>query len=372
MKHRLMQVLSLVLALVLLFGCIPTAFAETPEIPVETEPPYTGAETDTGQVPPVTEETTPPTEPETAEPPAETTAPPQTEEPPVTEAPTEVTEPPEQEAPPTTEQDFELDIGDVLVPTTVGDSQIAPMTLPPDTDLTIVKKDYYTPFPNRVTFYFYSDNQPYPLGRYTAASATIFHLSDGRVGYCMHPMLSGGGDYEATDPGDSYIGEDGWPTAIYSSSSGWLSWDFDRISKQGTWRVMAYGAPNNGDTSDAAIKATALCVWDMITGHRNLDGTPRNGGAPFYDALTDSAIKAKYDELLDKLAQHGKTPSFTVRYRNELSSSSTITLKKDANTGLYTGSATDKNGVVANCHFTSNITGLTFTRSGKTLKVTAT
>ena len=52
MKHRLMQVLSLVLALVLLFGCIPTAFAETPEIPVETEPAYTGAETDTGQVPP--------------------------------------------------------------------------------------------------------------------------------------------------------------------------------------------------------------------------------------------------------------------------------------------------------------------------------
>ena len=35
MKHRLMQVLSLVLAMVLLFGCIPTAFAETPEIPVD-------------------------------------------------------------------------------------------------------------------------------------------------------------------------------------------------------------------------------------------------------------------------------------------------------------------------------------------------
>ena len=371
MKHRLMQVLSLVLALVLLFGCIPTAFAETPEIPVETEPPSTGAETDTGQVPPVTEETTPPTEPE-AKPPAETTAPPQTEEPPVTEAPTEVTEPPEQEAPPTTEQDFELDIGDVLVPTTVGDSQIVPMTLPPDTDLTIVKKDYYTPFPNGVTFYFYSDNKPYPLGRYTAYSATIFHLSDGRVGYCMHPMLSGGGDYEATDPGDSYIGDDGWPTAIYSSSSGWLSWDFDRISKQGTWRVMAYGAPNNGDNSDAAIKATALCVWDMITGHLNLNGTPRNGGAPFYNAITDSAIKAKYDQILAKLAQHGKTPSFTVRYRSELSASSTITLKKDAKTGLYTGSATDKNGVLANFHFTSNISGLTFTRSGNTLKVTAT
>ncbi len=376
MKHRLMQVLSLVLALVLLFGCIPTAFAETPEIPVETEPPYTGAETDTGQVPPVTEETTPPTEPEETEPPAETTAPTEPQEPLATEAPSENTEPtvPE-ESTPTDEEEvpgYELEVGDVLVPTTVGNSQIVPMTLPPDTDLTIVKKDYYTPFPNGVTFYFYSDNQPYPLGRYTAASATIFHLSDGRVGYCMHPMLSGGGDYEATDPGDSYIGDDGWPTAIYSSSSGWLSWDFDRISKRGTWLVMAYGAPNNGDTSDAGIKATALCVWDMITGHRNLDGTPRNGGAPFYDALTDSAIKAKYDELLDKLANHGKIPSFTVGLRSQLGPSSTITLKKDANTGLYTGSATDKNGVLANFHFISNIQGLTFTRSGNTLKVTAT
>ena len=385
MKHRLMQVLSLVLALVLLFGCIPTAFAETPEIPVETEPPYTGAETDTGQVPPATEETTPPTEPEETEPPGETTAPPQTEEPPVTEAPTEVTEPPvteaptevteppEQETPPTTEQDFELDIGDVLVPTTVGNSQIVPMTLPGGTDLTIVRKDYYTPFPNGVTFYFYSDLQPYRLGEYEATSATIFHLSDGRVGYCMHPMLSGGDSYEATSPGGSHIDGDGWPNAIYSAGSGrWYEWKIDTISKRGTWLVMAYGAPNNGDTSDAAIKATALCVWDMITGHRNLDGTPRNGGAPFYDALTDSAIKAKYDELLDKLAQHGKTPSFTVRYRSELSASSTITLKKDANTGLYTGSATDKKGVLANFHFTSNISGLTFTRSGNTLKVTAT
>ncbi len=373
MKHRLMQVLSLVLALVLLFGCIPTAFAETPEIPVETEPPSAGAETDTGQVPPVTEETTPPTEPEETEPPGETTAPPQTEEPPVTEAPTEVTEPPEQETPPTTEQDFELDIGDVLVPTTVGNSQIVPMTLPGGTDLTIVRKDYYTPFPNGVTFYFYSDLQPYRLGEYEAVSATIFHLSDGRVGYCMHPMLSGGDSYEATSPGGSHIDEDGWPNAIYSSSSGyWYDWKIDDTSKRGTWLVMAYGAPNNGDTSDAAIKATALCVWDMITGHLNLNGTPRNGGAPFYNAITDSAIKAKYDQILAKLAQHGKIPSFTVGLRSQLGPSSTITLKKDASTGLYTGSATDKNGVLANFHFTSNISGLTFTRSGNTLKVTAT
>ena len=373
MKHRLIQVLSLVLALVLLFGCIPTAFAEAPEIPVETEPPSTGAETDTGQVPPVTEETSPPTEPEASEPPAETTAPPQTEEPPVTEAPTEVTEPPEQEAPPTTEQDFELDIGDVLVPTTVGNSQLVmPRTLQGGTDLSIASKDYYTPFPNGVSFYFYSDLQPNRLGKYTAYSSTIFHLSDGRVAYCMHPMLEGGSDYGATTPGGSHIDGDGWPKAIYSSSSGWLSWDFDYTTKMGVWRVMAYGAPNNGDTSIEGIRATALCVWDMITGHRNLDGTPRNGGAPFYDALTDSAIKAKYDQILAKLAQHGKLPSFTVRYRSELSASSTITLKKDAKTGLYTGSATDKNGVLANFHFTSNISGLTFTRSGNTLKVTAT
>ena len=185
MKHRLMQVLSLVLALVLLFGCIPTAFAETPEIPVETEPPSTGEETDTGQVPPVTEETSPPTEPEETEPPGETTAPTEPQEPPATDAPSENTEPtvPEETTPADEEEvpGYELEVGDVLVPTTVGNSQIVPMTLPGGTDLTIVRKDYYTPFPNGVTFYFYSDLQPYPLGSYTAYSATIFHLSDGNI-----------------------------------------------------------------------------------------------------------------------------------------------------------------------------------------------
>ena len=354
MKHRLMQVLSLVLAMVLLFGCIPTAFAETPEIPVKTEPPPTEVKTDTGQSPPVSEEPTPPTEPEDAEPPEESTTP---------------TEPQEPEVP-----GYELEVGDVLVPTTVGNSRLVmPMTLPADTELTIVKRGHYTPFPAGVYFYFYSDLQPYPLGRYFAADATIFHLSDGRVAYCMHPMLSGGDSYGATDPGDNYIGEDGWPTAIYSSSSGyWYEWKIDTTSKKGTWLVMAYGAPNNGDTSDAAIKATALCVWDMITGHRNLDGTPRNGGAPFYDALTDSAIKAKYNQILAKLAKHSVYPSFTVQQPALINSASTITLKKDASTGLYTGSAVDKNGVLEDYHFTSNISGLTFTRSGNTLKVTAT
>ena len=373
MKHRLMQVLSLVLALVLLFGSIPTAFAETPEIPVETEPPYTGVETDTGQVPPVTEETTPPTEPEASEPPAETTAPPQTEEPPVTEAPTEVTEPPEQEAPPTTEQDFELDIGDVLVPTTVGDSQVVPMTLPGGTDLTIVSKDFYAPAGGYVSFRWYSDLEPYPIGPYFTYTATIFHLSNGRIGFCLQPMLSGGGSYEATVPGGSHIDSDGWPNAIYKSSNGtWISWKIDYTSKMGIFRAMAYGAPNNGDTSDAGIKATALCVWDMVTGHRNVDGTPRNGNPPFYSTISDPAIKAKYDQLLAKLAKHDLAPSFTAPQPSLINSASTITLKKDANTGLYTGSAVDKNGVLEDYHFTSNIQGLTFTRSGNTLKVTAT
>lgn len=373
MKHRLMQVLSLVLAMVLLFGCIPTAFAETPEIPVETEPPSTGAETDMGQAPPVTEETTTPTEPEETEPPSETTAPTEPQEPPVTEAPTEVTEPPEQEAPPTTEQDFELDIGDLLVPTTVGDSQVVPMTLPGGTDLTIVSKDFYAPAGGYVSFRWYSDLEPYPIGPYFTYTATIFHLSNGRIGFCLQPMLSGGGSYEATVPGGSHIDSDGWPNAIYKSSNGtWISWKIDYTSKMGIFRAMAYGAPNNGDTSDAGIKATALCVWDMVTGHRNVDGTPRNGNPPFYSTISDPAIKAKYDQLLAKLAKHDLAPSFTAPQPSLINSASTITLKKDANTGLYTGSAVDKNGVLEDYHFTSNIQGLTFTRSGNTLKVTAT
>lgn len=351
MKHRWIQVVCLVLTMVLLLGSISTAFAAAPEIPVETEPPVTGTE-DTGQSPSLTEETSPPTEPM---------------EPPVTDAPPEVTEP--------TEQDFELDIGDIIIPTTSGASQIMPMTLPGGTEITIASKEPYYPAGGAsIQFYWHSDLQPYRYGPYYTAYGSIFRLSDGRVGFCLQPMMQGGSSYEATVPGGNHIDSDGWPNAIYKSSTGtWFSWQIDRTSKRAIFLAMAYGAPNNGDTSDAGIKATALCVWDMVTGYRNVDGSERGHGTPpFYGALTDQAVKAKYDELLAKLKQHGKAPSFTVPQPSLVNAASTITLKKDADTGLYTGSATDSNGVLANFHFTSNISGLTFTRSGNTLKVTAT
>ena len=351
MKHRWIQVVCLVLTMVLLLGSISTAFAAAPEIPVETEPPATEAE-DTGQSPSLTEETSPPTEPM---------------EPPVTDAPPEVTE--------STEQDFELDIGDIIIPTTTGASQIMPMTLPGGTEITIASKEPYYPAGGAsIQFYWHSDLQPYRYGPYYTAYGSIFRLSDGRVGFCLQPMMQGGSSYEATVPGGSHIDSDGWPNAIYKSSTGtWFSWQIDRTSKRAIFLAMAYGAPNNGDTSDAGIKATALCVWDMVTGYRNGDGSERGHGTPpFYGALTDQAVKAKYDELLAKLKQHGKTPSFTVPQPSLVNSASTIILKKDAGTGLYTGTATDKNGVLANFHFTSNISGLTITRSGNTLKVTAT
>lgn len=351
MKHRWIQAVCLVLTMVLLLGSISTAFAAAPEIPVETEPPATEAE-DTGQSPSLTEETSPPTEPM---------------EPPVTDAPPEVTE--------LTEQDFELDIGDIIIPTTTVASQIMPMTLPGGTEITIASKEPYYPAGGAsIQFYWHSDLQPYRYGPYYTAYGSIFRLSDGRVGFCLQPMMQGGSSYEATVPGGSHIDSDGWPNAIYKSSTGtWFSWQIDRTSKRAIFLAMAYGAPNNGDTSDAGIKATALCVWDMVTGYRNVDGSERGHGTPpFYGALTDQAVKAKYDELLAKLKQHGKTPSFTVPQPSLVNSASTIILKKDAGTGLYTGTATDKNGVLANFHFTFNISGLTITRSGNTLKVTAT
>ena len=351
MKHRWIQAVCLVLTMVLLLGSISTAFAAAPEIPVETEPPATEAE-DTGQSPSPTEETSPPTE---------------QMEPPVTDAPPEVTEP--------TEQDFELDIGDIIIPTTTGASQIMPMTQPGGTEITIASKEPYYPAGGAsIQFYWHSDLQPYRYGPYYTAYGSIFRLSDGRVGFCLQPMMQGGSSYEATVPGGSHIDSDGWPNAIYKSSTGtWFSWQIDRTSKRAIFLAMAYGAPNNGDTSDAGIKATALCVWDMVTGYRNVDGSERGHGTPpFYGALTDQAVKAKYDELLAKLKKHGKAPSFTVPQPSLVNAASTITLKKDSDTGLYTGSATDSNGVLANFHFTSNISGLTFTRSGNTLKVTAT
>ena len=353
MKNNLRRVLALLLVLTLLVGIAPAVFAD------EVEP--TGTEVIVGSTDPPNETIAPPeeTEPVETEPPEPTeTAPAETESPETTlpgntgeETEPAPTEPPEDPDPTVPEEivSWELEEGDALTSFANQASDVAPQTLTDGTVITVSSKvSWYVGY---TEFYWYHENYGTMSDKCSTSSAVYFKLSDGRIGFCTQCFK------------DSVEGN--------YNPSGWYRW-IDGTARRGIALILTYGAPNNGDTSDEGIKATALAIWDMAAGYYTATGTLRgHGSAPFY-SNTSGTIRAKYDEILAKLQRHGKCPSFTTRSKYDIGSAQTITLTYDRSSGLYKGRATDTNGVLADFNFTSSISGLTFSKSGNTLNITAT
>lgn len=359
MKNNLRRVLALLLVLTLLVGIAPAVFADGVE--------PTGTEVIVGSTDPPNETTAPPEETE----PVETTTPPGTEppettapeeetnlpsdtseetEPPPTEAP-EPTEPPEDPDPRVPEEivSWELEEGDALTSYTDFSSGIAPQTLPAGTVVTVSSKVSW--YVGNTEFWWYHEDYGRMSDKCSTSSAVYFKLSDGRIGFCTQCFK------------DSVEGN--------YSPGGWYRW-IDSTAQRGIARILAYGAPNNGDTSDEGIKATALAIWDMAAGYYTVNGNLRgHGAAPFY-SNTSGTIRTKYDEIMAKVRKHGVIPSFAAKSRAQVGANQTITLTYDRTSGLYKGSATDTNGVLADFNFTSSISGLTFSKSGNTLNITAT
>ena len=138
---------------------------------------------------------------------------------------------------------------------------------------------------------------------------------------------------------------------------------------------MAYGYGGNYGFNmhpDCAQLATQAVVWEFVCGYRSpvypyalYDTTCAN---LFHYAGDDVAVA--YNIIIDRIMNHGKIPSFAVKYRNQLSDANAITLTWDGS--KYTGTATDTNGVLPQYYFSTNISGVTVNQSWNTLAVTAT
>ena len=158
----------------------------------------------------------------------------------------------------------------------------------------------------------------------------------------------------------------------YSSAS-WsdLTWN----QRYAVTLAMAYGYGGNYGFNmhpDCAQLATQAVVWEFVCGYRSpvypytlYDTTCAN---LFHYAGDDVAVA--YNIIIDRIMNHGKIPSFAVKYRNQLSDANAITLTWDGS--KYTGTATDTNGVLPQYYFSTNISGVTVNQSWNTLTVTAT
>ncbi|MFQ7019356.1 MAG: SpaA isopeptide-forming pilin-related protein [Oscillospiraceae bacterium] len=195
-------------------------------------------------------------------------------------------------------------------------------------------------------------------GPYTSNKLKYFTRNDtGETvpAYCMGPEVrSASGDLQ------------------YSSTS-WsdLTWN----QRYAVTLAMAYGYGGNYGFNmhpDCAQLATQAVVWEFVCGYRSpvypyalYDTTCAN---LFHYAGDDVAVA--YNIIIDRIMNHGKIPSFAVKYRNQLSDANAITLTWDGS--KYIGTATDTNGVLPQYYFSTNISGVTVNQSWNTLTVTAT
>ena len=207
---------------------------------------------------------------------------------------------------------------------------------------------------------YHEDKTPVPQwGAFTSTKLKYFTRNDTGVtvpAYCMEPSArSASGDLS------------------YSSTS-WssLSWN----QRYAVTLALSYGYGGNYDFygihPDCAQLATQAVIWEFVCGYRSpvypytlYDTTCAN---LFHYAGDDVAVA--YNIIIDRIMNHGKIPSFAVKYRNQLSDANAITLTWDGS--QYVGTATDNNGVLSQYYFDTDISGVTVSQRRNVLTVTAT
>ena len=364
MKKKTKRLFSLLLVLTLLFGMISlnsgfSAYAE------ETEGPAAEATEET-ESPAATEESAP-----GAEDPADTDPEPTdaSEEPTEEESePPEETEPQEETEPPKEDDPFEGKATGTIVE--LEEIQPSDEILAASYGLQIPVILYGTSTFS-VSFKYPSD--PKHTTYTVNLSGFRYHYLNGKMAYCLEPQAG------------STAG------AIYSQIAGgadlnvWERFLSDN-QRNAISLVLAYGAPNTLTSSTKLTlhgyeAATQVLIWEIIIGYRSATKPYTRSNAGLYNFVLNlcnpndstgtlrAAYISGYDSILSAMANHEKIPSFTSK---KLSQAPTHEMTYDAATGLYKVVLTDSNNAINNDFPFTNGNGLTFTKSGNKLTVTAT
>lgn len=200
-----------------------------------------------------------------------------------------------------------------------------------------------------------------------------YHYLNGQMAYCLEPQAgsTAGAVYSQIAGGSSL---NVWNQFLSDSQRGALS------------LVLAYGAPNTLTSSTRLTlhgyeAATQVIIWEIIIGYRSSVKPYARSNAGLYNfvlglcnpndstGVLRSAYIEGYNAILASMANHEKIPSFTSK---RLSQAPTHSMTYDAETGLYSVVLTDTNNAINNDFPFQNGNGLTFTKSGNKLTVTAT
>ena len=200
------------------------------------------------------------------------------------------------------------------------------------------------------------------------SGSALYHVkyANGTVAYCIQPGVH-------SDDSGSYVqGSSGcWynlPASVQSAIALALACGYPSTD---------YGTASGDRNSSAIINAekwaaTQAIIWELICEYRSAYTYDDWGYSPFYDCVDTSrypTFELWYDEIAAAMQSANEIPSFAAYA--ELWAD-VIELKRSA-AGNYTASVTDTNGVLSAYNFTANSgNGVTFTRRGNTLTITAT
>ncbi len=149
-------------------------------------------------------------------------------------------------------------------------------------------------------------------------------------------------------------------------------------------RIMQYGytgavsvnwqSNNSGGDKYAKYYATQILIWETIVGERDENFKKINATTSGKDNVKQvvqsnhplrTEILDYYNDIVTKVQNHTKTPSFTAKTKSKAQ-----TVELTWNGSEYTTTLTDSNGVLSDYSFSGS--GLTFSKSGNKLTITAT
>lgn len=199
---------------------------------------------------------------------------------------------------------------------------------------------------------------------------------NGQVAYCIEPGVD-------QDSGDTLTSQDESYWDNYPASSN-VTIPPETI-KTLLGRVLTYGYHGNisqnwmtGNASDAdslsyAI-ATQMLVWEVVVGERDANFDHVDPSAYGKGAVMDyigasnplrSQIMSYYNQIIENIKTHNVMPSFCAPLRDYARA---YELEQDGSE--YTLTLTDSNGVLDNYAFSTDVPGISFSKSGNRLTIT--
>ena len=200
------------------------------------------------------------------------------------------------------------------------------------------------------------------------SGSALYHMkyADGAVAYCIEPGV------HSDDSG----------TYKEGSSASW--YNLPASVQSGIALAMSLGYPSadygaaSGDRNSSAIinaekwAATQAIIWELICEYRNAYTYDDWEYSPFYGCVDTShypTFGLWYDKIAAAMQNATMIPSFAEHAPRWCD---TIELKRNA-AGSYTATVTDDNEVLGDYNFAANSgSGITFTRKGDPLTITAT